>query len=111
MLVRAHAGAIHVMRLPIEVARRIRLRLEGGEDAIPAPDLAPTIAAGRDGRPRAIALGQIAPGRTRAMDPQDAVQDAAMIVVRAAGPRPLRGEQGRQTLLLPIRQLITLHVS
>ena len=34
-----------------------------------------------------------------------------MVVVGAALARPLWGEQGRQTLPLPIRQLLTLHAT
>ncbi len=46
MLVRTHDGTVDVLGLPIERPGRIRLRLQGGQDAIPEPDLAPTIETG-----------------------------------------------------------------
>ena len=57
----------------------------------------------------APAKAGVAPGSARAVDRQDVIRDAAMIVVGAALARALRGPQGRQTRPRPIRQLITLH--
>src|SRR5262245_2767587 len=78
MLMDANAGAVDHLQVAI-----ISL-CDGLENPIPDTNLAPapeTIAAGRW---RAIALGDVTPGRSRAQTPIDAVQHLAIIRPRHA---------------------------
>src|SRR5829696_8540895 len=109
VLMSAHHARIHKVQVPVEQAGGIRLGLQGFEHPRPDTGLTPAVEAARDCSDCAIALRQVSPGRTRAQHPEDTVDDRAVVVIGAAGPRPLRGQQGRQTLPLLVRQLVTSH--
>ncbi len=77
-------GGIDMMGLPVQRADRIGLSLDGSEEAVPDPGLFPAVEPGGDGGGRSIAGGQVGPGRAGAQDPEDAVDDRAVVVARAA---------------------------
>lgn len=102
----ADDGGIHEVQVPIEVAARRGGGLQGGQDLVPHPGAAPSVEPARHGADRAITLlRQVAPRRPGAMNPQDAIEDAAVIVVRTAGPGFFRGQQGLQRRPLAISQV------
>jgi hypothetical protein len=109
VLMSAHYARIHKVQVPVEQARRISLGLHRLQEALPDPCLAPTVKPARHGPDRAVALGQVTPGRARAQDPQNPVQEGAVVVVWATRPGSLRGQKRLQTPPLRIRQLVTLH--
>jgi hypothetical protein len=94
VLVGAHRRAINADDAPFQGSRRVGLPLHGLEHALPDAQTAkahqPVVA----GLPRAVALGQIAPGGAGAQHPEDAVENLAMILVLAAA-LSLRGGQQR----------------
>jgi hypothetical protein len=96
MLVRPNNRPIHEVHVPIEVARGIRLLLDGREDPIPDPGQAPAAEAAVHGGPPAIPLGQITPRGTRPELPQDPVQNPPMVLGRSPAGGLLRRQQRRQ---------------
>ena len=84
MLVGTNDGGIDVMGLPVEFARGIGVGLHRGEEAVPDPGLFPAVEPRGHRGGGAIAGGQVGPGRARAQDPEDAVDDRAIVVARAA---------------------------
>jgi hypothetical protein len=82
-----HNGAINTMDLPIHVAGGIGLLLECVKYTLENAGFLPAVEAARLDAPRAIALGQIAPGGPGAQNPQQAIEDAAMV---AGWPSRLR---------------------
>lgn len=109
----AHDGGIDdidEVHVPIEGAAGLGAGLQSREDLVPHPGLAPAIESARHRADRAVALlGQVAPRRTGAMNPQDAIEDAAVIVVGPAGARFLGREQRLQGRPLAIDQIKTSH--
>jgi hypothetical protein len=103
-------GGIDKVQVPVNLAAGIRLRLQGGQEALPQAGLAPAIEPTGDGADWTKALGQIAPGRTCAQDPQNAVQDGAVVVVGPSCRRPLGRQKRLKTLPLLLRQIITCHL-
>jgi hypothetical protein len=85
MLVSTDNGAIHVVDAPVNLAGGIGASLDLRKDAVPEARPAPAVEAACDGGPRTVTLRQVPPRRTRAHDPQDAVDDLAMIGRRASG--------------------------
>ena len=81
----ADDGAIDDVQTPVEPTLGIDLSLQRSEDAIPHPGLLLPGEARRDRLPRAVTLGQGAPGAAGAQEPENAVGDAAMVVVRTTG--------------------------
>jgi len=79
MLVCPDDGAVHEMERPVEPALGIGSPLQSSQDAIPHPSLLPSVEPARHGLPRAIALGQGAPRTTGTQDPEDAVEDGAVV--------------------------------
>ena len=109
VLVGADDRGVHEMQVPVDLAPRVRLGLQRGQGPVPHPRLAPAVEPARDGADRPVSFGQVAPRRARAQHPQDAVHDPAVVVVRPPGARPLRREQRRQPLPLPIGQVEASH--
>ena len=107
----ANHARIHKVQVPVEQTRGISPSLQGFEHALPEACPAPAVEAARHRSDCAIALRQVSPGCAGAQHPQDAVDDGAVVVIGAASPRPLRGQQGRQALPLLVRQLVTSHTS
>jgi hypothetical protein len=94
MLVRTDDGAIHIVDSPVQVLCGVGLLLDRGKEASPDACLAPAVEAAGDGLPGAIPFGQVAPGSAGADDPEDAVEDAAVVSGWAAGVRFLWRQQG-----------------
>ena len=94
MLVRPDDCAIHIVGVPVELAGAISLLLDSRQEARPDARLPPAIKPARDGAPRAIPLRQITPGGTGAEEPQDTVEDSAVVGGWTACRRFLRRKQG-----------------
>jgi len=92
-LMRPEDRAIHIVDLPVEVSARVGLLLDRRKEARPDPRLAPAIKAARDGSPWAIALRQVAPRGASAEEPEDTIEDAAVVGGWAACFGLLRGKQ------------------
>jgi hypothetical protein len=86
-------GAREIMKVPVELALRVGWGVHGREKLRPAPRPLPAGEAAGHGAPRAIALGQITPGRPRAQNPEQAMEDASMLNRRPAGLGVWWGEQ------------------
>jgi hypothetical protein len=111
MLVGADDGSIDEVLLPIDLATRIGLSLQLGQDARPKPASLPPREARGDRLPRPIVLGQVAPGRPSLGDPKHAVDDAPMVVERAAASsREARRQERGESHPLVIGQFMTSHV-
>lgn len=111
MLVGTDDRLIDEVLLPIDLATRICLSLQLGQDARPQPASLPPIEARGDGLPRPIALGQVAPGHPSLGDPKHAVDDAPMAVERAAASsRETRRHERGESRPLVIGQFVTSHV-
>ncbi|GAC1641679.1 MAG: hypothetical protein NVS4B2_31210 [Chloroflexota bacterium] len=111
MLVGANHGAVDMMQTPVEFAFGVRLRLKVGQDAVPDPSATPAVEAGGKRLPRAVLLGEIPPGRTRSIEPQQAVDDLAMFLRRAATTRLLWWEQRPWALPLFVDRISSAHTS
>lgn len=109
VLMSAYDARVHEVQVPVQQTRGIRLSLQGLEHTLPEACLTPAVEAARHRSGRSVALRQISPGRARAQHPEDAVDDGAVVVIGAARPRPLRGQQRRQALPLLVRQFIASH--
>jgi hypothetical protein len=99
VLVGTNDGGIHVMRLPVQGTSRIGLFLDRGEDVVPDAGFLPAIEPGRDRGRWTIVRGQVGPGRARAQDPQNAVDDGAVVVARATTLAALRRATGWEQAL------------
>jgi hypothetical protein len=84
MLVRPHDRPVHVVLLPIQCAAPVRLALQFRQQARPQPRSLPAVEAGSNGLPGSIAPREISPGRPGLGDPEHAIDDAAMVMVRPA---------------------------
>jgi hypothetical protein len=94
MVVRADDGAIHIMDIPVQVPCGVGLLLARGTEASPDACLAPAVEAAGNGLPGAIPFGDIAPGSAGAEEPEDAVEDAAVVSGWAACMRFCGGSRG-----------------
>jgi hypothetical protein len=109
VLVGSDHGAIDIMAVPVDLAIGVGLRVHGRQQLTPDASLLPAIAAAGHGPPRAIAIGQIPPGSPRVQNPENPVENAAMIDVRPTGLRFLRGEQRLQPLPLRMGSISSVH--
>ena len=82
----AHGGRIQHDPLAVGL-------LQGGEDPPPDAVLSPASEAVEDRVPRVEMLGQVASGGAGAVDPQDGVEEAAVVAGGATGVVDLAGEQ------------------
>lgn len=104
MLVRPHDRAVYVVLLPIQVALRVRLPLDFGQDAHPKPTALPAIEARGDRLPGAVLCGEVAPGGSRLGDPEHAVDNASMVVEwMSASSRVARWQEWGEPFPLLIR--------
>jgi len=99
------------MQAPVHLVVFLGLRLKRREYPLPYPRRAPAVEPARHRPDRAVALGQVAPRRTGAQNPQNAVQNGAVVVVRPARARPLGRQQWLQAPPLRVRQIIASHPS
>ena len=111
MLVGANDGAVDMMQAPVELPLGICLLLEVGQDAVPNAGPSPAIEAGGDCLPRPVLLGQIAPGSTGPIEPQQAIEDGTVILGRAATSCLLWWKQRPQPLPLLVGQISSAHTS
>ena len=95
MLVGPYHGSVDVVLLPVQRVARVGLALHVGQDARPESAALPAIEAIRDRLPGSVAFGQIAPGRPGLGDPEHAIDDAPVVVKRAATPPRVAGWQER----------------
>src|SRR5207245_9108730 len=93
MLMRPDQRRIYIVHIPVEGSPRVGLLLDRRKEARPDPRLAPAIKAARDGSPWAIALRQVAPRGASAEEPEDTIEDAAVVGGWAACFGLLRGKQ------------------
>ena len=93
-MVRADAGAIHIVESPVERPGSVGLRWDRGPEARPEAGRAPTGEAAGNGGLAAIPLGEVTPRGTGMEEPQEAVQEASVVSGGAARVRFLRRKQG-----------------
>jgi hypothetical protein len=84
MLMGAHHGPVDVVLLPIQLTARVGTALHFSENVRPQPAALPPIEPGGDGLPGAIAFGQVPPWCASLGDPEHTVDDAPVIMIRAA---------------------------
>ncbi len=77
---RSNNRAIDGVLLPINLAFGISLLLERFEHSLPHASFDPAVEAACHGTPRPISLWQVSPGRTGSHDPEDGIEDQAMIL-------------------------------
>src|SRR5829696_1035771 len=111
VLVGSNHGAIDEVETPVEPPLRVRLPLESSQDPVPDPCLLPAVEAGRDRLPRAIALRQGAPGTARIQDPEDAVNDGAMVPGGTTSVGLLRWKQREKSFPLHVSQFVRCHTA
>ncbi len=85
-----------MMEFPVQFSSGISLRLHRRVDPLPDALFDPAGVAGRDRGALAVAGGQVFPGRAGAQDPQDAVNDLAMVDAGAPAFGALAMALGRQ---------------
>jgi hypothetical protein len=108
ILVRAYNRAIHEMDFPFDFPPVVSVLLHFLEDPFPQTPLPPPVEASIDRLPRPVPFGQISPGRSGIQDPQDAINDPAMICSRSACFWLLRRKQRFDLLPLLIRQFVSV---
>jgi hypothetical protein len=92
MLVGPDAGALDRVELPVEPAGGIGLRFKRIQHMLADAGFLPALAAAGHRSPGAIVLRQIMPGGTGAQNPQQTIEDAAMVDGWASGLGFLRRE-------------------
>jgi len=80
VLMRSNHGAIDRVFFPIDLSRGIALLLQRLQNFLPNAGFDPAIEAACHRSPGAIVVGQISPRRSRPHDPEDPIEDEAMIV-------------------------------
>ncbi len=76
--------AVQCGHVPVQIALLLRLGLQALQSLLPDALLCPPVEAGGTSRPGAVARGNISPGSAGTQDPEDAVDDGAMVFVRVA---------------------------
>lgn len=100
-------GAVDHLDFPIHMASMVGTFLDTGEYLGPDPLLLPAVEPGTHRFPVAIAFGKVAPCASRALDPEDAIQDGPVIQARPTRARSLWWEQWSQLAPLLVCQFIT----
>jgi hypothetical protein len=106
---RPHRGAIDVVHFPVDLARRIGLGLYYRQDTLPTPGFVPPLETVGHRGPGAIALRQIPPGSAGAQNPQEAIDNAPMVVRGMASFRFLGRKQRLPPLPLGVGQVSSVH--
>ena len=101
-----HNRAVDHLDVPIHLPGMVCTLLYTGEELCPQTLLLPAIEPRADGLPMAIALREITPGAARALDPENAVQDGAVIQGGPPCSLPLWWEQWSQLAPLLVGQFI-----
>ena len=105
----ANARAIDHRDRPIDLVVVGRFGLDLGQDSLPDARRLSTPKAAVDGLPGAVPLRQIPPWCTRAQDPEDAIEDHAMILGRTTGCRALRWQQRLEAVPLLVGEFMSSH--
>src|SRR5579884_4056168 len=109
VLMGANDGGIDKVQAPGDRAAGVGLGLQGRQNALPDPGLPPAVEPARHRSHRPIAFRQVAPRRPGAVDPQDAVHDPAIIMVRSSRLELLWRQHPGDLLPLLVCQLIASH--
>jgi hypothetical protein len=83
MLMGANHGAVDMMQAPVQLALGISLLPEFRQDAVSDAGLTPPVEPGGKSLPGAILCRQVPPGRSRVVEPEQAIEDAAALLRRA----------------------------
>jgi hypothetical protein len=102
-------GAIEIMEVPVDLALGVGLRLHRRQELTPDASLLPAVEATGHGTPQAIAFGQIPPGSPGAQNPENPVENAALIDGRPTGLRFVGGEQRLQPLPWRMGSISSVH--
>ena len=100
-------SAIDHLDLPVHLASRVGEFLNTGEQFGPNAPVLPAVKPGTYRFPVAIALWKVTPWTSRALDPEDAIQDGPVIQGRPTSARSLWWEQWSQLAPLLVGQFIT----
>ena len=100
VLVGLDCRAVDEVLVPIQLAALLGQLLQLRPNALPHASLAPAVKAVSNCGPGTVAPGQLAPRCPGAQDPEDAVENAAMVVGRSS--RTWLGHQWLQAVPLPI---------
>jgi hypothetical protein len=102
---RPDVAAVDAPESPVDLAGRVQLTLERREDAVPEPLARPASEARVHGRPRPVAVGEVAPLAPGRVAVEHAVEHRPVIPV--VGPACLRRRQeGRDARPLCLGQLV-----
>jgi hypothetical protein len=98
MLMGATNRAIDHVGAPIKRSSSVGLLLDDGEYLLPQATRTPAIKATGHRLPGTIPCWEITPGRSSFVDPQQAIHDAAMILIRPplAGPALWRQQRSQR---------------
>ena len=108
----AHDGAVNHVDIPVDVPGMIGLFLHSGKQLCPQALMLPAVEPGSHGFPVAIAIGQVTPGASRSLEPEDAIEHGAVIQGGASCSRALWGKQWSQLAPLLVRQFVaSYHMS
>src|SRR6185312_8071425 len=89
--------AIDAPEVMVEQSLVVRFVEQRSDDTDPGAIATPGIEAAEHRLPRPVVLGEVTPGRPGAEDPEDAVDDRAIVAGRSAclaGASPLREQRG-----------------
>ena len=109
VLMRPHAGAIHVMDFPINLPNGISFPLHLSQKPLPQALLPPPVETAGYRGPGTKAPGQIPPRGAGAQNPQYPVDDRAMVTSRSSCCRLLCRQQRCQSLPLLLTQVPASH--
>src|SRR3954470_14901708 len=109
VLVSTDNGGIHEVEVPIDLATLLRASLQSRQNAPPDPSLAPAVEPARHRAHWAVTAPQNTPPGPRAIDPQNAVQNLPVVLIRPPCPWLLRRQQRLQPLPLLVRQFSSSH--
>jgi hypothetical protein len=109
VLVGPNDGAVDVVQIPVEFTAALGLCQQGSKDPLPDALPIPTPETAVDRLPGAVALRQVLPGSTGPRQPEDGIDDQAVIQGWPTGARPLGRQQRLDQLLLRIGEFTTAH--
>src|SRR5574341_2061726 len=104
-----HYRPIQKVDVPIELACRLILLLQGGPHLIPNPRFPPAAEAAMHTRPTAVAFWQVTPRRTCPQNPQHPIQHGAMIAIGPPRVRLFRWQQRLHSFPLSVSQFMSVH--
>src|SRR4051812_48267236 len=107
MLVSAHDRAVQEVQLPADPPLGIGQGLQRLQHVLPYARPAPAVEPARHRAHPTIVPRQVAPGRTAVEDPENAVEDPAVVIILPPGPRLLRRQQRFLKRTLRVAQFVT----